>query len=191
MQQKSHLRRVMRAKISEQNSLSRTYGSAQICTRLGEWAAGWPGALQRAAIFLAGPREPNLDDFGRELQRRGTLVYAPQILAAQHPFAAIAPDWSNVRLNGSGWREPQEYPGGGLLPALEMDVIFLPGLAFDLKGNRLGQGGGWYDRALENLPPQVLCIGVGFEFQMVETLPHESHDHTVSVLVSEQRIFYV
>ena len=68
-----------------------------------------------------------------------------------------------------------------------MSAVFLPGLAFDLAGNRLGQGGGWYDRALEKLPNSVLRVGVCFDFQIVENIPQETHDQRVSIIVTERR----
>jgi len=191
MQEKTDLRRLMRVKIREQSEQERARGSALICERLRAWSAAQPTPLKRVAIFLAGPREPNLDEFGRYLQNEGTAVYAPCMTQCQAPFVRLADDWSNVGLNSANWREPQPGSPGEIFAASQMDAIFLPGLAFDLKGNRLGQGGGWYDRALEGLPSQVPCIGIGFDFQIVSALPHEPHDHKISILVSEKRIEYV
>lgn len=191
MQEKTYLRGVMRAKLTEQSALERAHCSAQICTRLKAWSAARRDRLKRVAIFLAGPREPNLDEYGRYLQSLDIDVYAPCMTQCQAPFSLLAPDWGNVRVNAGNWREPQPGSVGESLAASEMDAIFLPGLAFDLKGNRLGQGGGWYDRALEGLPAHVLCIGVAFDFQIGEELPREPHDQTVSILCTEQRILHV
>lgn len=191
MQEKTDLRRLMRAKISLQSEQERARGSALICERLIAWSAVHPTPLKRVAIFLAGPREPNLDEFGQYLQSIGTNVYAPCMTQCQAPFARLASDWSNVGLNSANWREPQPGSYSEMFEAAQMDAIFLPGLAFDLKGNRLGQGGGWYDRALEGLPSQVPCIGIGFDFQVVAALPHEPHDQRISILVTEKRIAYV
>jgi 5-formyltetrahydrofolate cyclo-ligase len=191
MQQKTDLRRVMRIRISEQSAQERATKSAQICARLIEWHKDQAVPLKRVAIFLAGPREPNLDAFGQYLQSVGTNVYAPCMTQCQAPFARLAVNWSNVGFNAANWREPQPGSESELLSAGQMDAIFLPGLAFDLKGNRLGQGGGWYDRALEGLSYQVPCIGIGFDFQIVSTIPHEPHDHKISILVTEKRTAYV
>lgn len=181
----------MRGKISGQSPQGQAQASAQICALLEEWSRAQHEKLERVAIFLAGPREPNLDGFGRYLQKAGVEVFAPSMANSRAPFALIAPDWSNVAKNNLGWREPCSGVGGSSLQASALDAIFLPGLAFDLKGNRLGQGGGWYDRALEQLSPQVICAGVGFDFQIVDALPHEPHDRNVSLIVTEKRIAYV
>ena len=60
-------------------------------------------------------------------------------------------------------------------PATELDLIICPGVAFTDKGGRLGQGGGFYDRALARFP-SAERIGVTFSCQLVEQLPTRPHD---------------
>ena len=68
----------------------------------------------------------------------------------------------------------------------ELDLILVPGMAFDFAGNRLGRGGGFYDRLL----PQYDAIraGICFDFQTLEEIPTESHDCRVDLLVTESKI---
>ena len=56
------------------------------------------------------------------------------------------------------------------------DVVLVPGLAFTRAGDRLGQGGGWYDRFLPGVRPDCVVVGVGFAEQVVDRLPTEPHD---------------
>jgi 5-formyltetrahydrofolate cyclo-ligase len=56
------------------------------------------------------------------------------------------------------------------------DVVIVPGLAFTAAGDRLGQGGGWYDRFLAGCREECTTIGVGFREQLVAALPVEPHD---------------
>jgi len=65
------------------------------------------------------------------------------------------------------------------------DVVFVPGIAFDLECYRLGYGGGFYDRFLSK--GNFFKIGVCFEFQIVERLPVEPFDVPVDIVVSEKR----
>lgn len=65
------------------------------------------------------------------------------------------------------------------------DVVMVPGLAFTPAGQRLGQGGGWYDRFLPRLRDDAVTIGVAFDEQIVESLPVEDHDIAVDVVVTE------
>ena len=65
------------------------------------------------------------------------------------------------------------------------DVVVVPGLAFTPAGDRLGQGGGWYDRFLPRLRPECVTIGVAFAEQIVDALPVEPHDVRVHHVVTD------
>ena len=69
-----------------------------------------------------------------------------------------------------------------------IQVAILPGLAFDLRGYRLGRGAGYYDRSLPALAPAARRVGLAFECQVVERLPAEPHDVPVDRVVTEDRI---
>jgi len=58
----------------------------------------------------------------------------------------------------------------------DLDVMIVPGLAFDKKNNRLGRGAGYYDRFLSTLPKTVTTVGLAFDFQLTESLPTQGHD---------------
>lgn len=67
----------------------------------------------------------------------------------------------------------------------EIDLILLPGIAFDRTGGRLGYGGGFFDRLLSCLPHQPHLIAGAFALQVVEHIPQEPTDHRVHILVTE------
>ena len=58
----------------------------------------------------------------------------------------------------------------------DLDLVVVPALAVDRRGNRLGRGGGYYDRFLENLPKDIPTVGLVFDFQLLDTLPTDAHD---------------
>jgi 5-formyltetrahydrofolate cyclo-ligase len=58
----------------------------------------------------------------------------------------------------------------------DLDVVIVPGLAFDKQYHRLGRGAGYYDRFLSTLPKTVSTVGLAFDFQLTESLPTEAHD---------------
>jgi 5-formyltetrahydrofolate cyclo-ligase len=68
----------------------------------------------------------------------------------------------------------------------EIDLILVPGIAFDQAGHRIGRGGGFYDRLL----PQYSAVraGICFEFQCFEKIPTESHDCKMDLLITESKI---
>lgn len=67
-------------------------------------------------------------------------------------------------------------------------IIFVPGVAFDLRGNRLGRGGGWYDRILEQLGDGARIVALAYEVQILESVPAESWDQKVHYIITERRV---
>lgn len=76
-------------------------------------------------------------------------------------------------------RTPDADPG-------EVRCCLVPALAFDKLGNRLGRGGGYYDRFLSGLSSDCEKIGLAFSFQVLPQLPLESHDQKVDVVLTEE-----
>jgi 5-formyltetrahydrofolate cyclo-ligase len=72
-----------------------------------------------------------------------------------------------------------------LLPLEELEMVLVPGVAFDRSGYRLGHGSGYYDRFLGNLPPTVNKVGLAYDWQIVEQLPRNSYDVPVDLVVTE------
>jgi len=75
-----------------------------------------------------------------------------------------------------------------LFSAEKLEVIIIPGIAFDASGNRLGRGKGYYDRFLTRINPSVLKIALAYEIQMVDHIPHDKNDIPVNMIITEQRI---
>lgn len=62
------------------------------------------------------------------------------------------------------------------VPLQDIDLVIVPGIAFDRNNVRLGRGHGYYDRFLSGLPEKAKTIGLAFNFQILENLPQDSHD---------------
>jgi len=67
-------------------------------------------------------------------------------------------------------------------------VAFIPGVAFDAGGNRLGRGQGWYDRILTGLGSKATLVALAYDFQVVEEVPTEAWDRKVHYLVTETKL---
>jgi 5-formyltetrahydrofolate cyclo-ligase len=74
------------------------------------------------------------------------------------------------------------------VPEQNIDVVLMPGVAFDRTGGRLGYGGGYYDRFLEKCGPGCTLIAVAFELQIVEHVPCADHDARIHKIVTEERV---
>ena len=72
----------------------------------------------------------------------------------------------------------------------EVDLVLVPGLAFDPRGHRLGYGRGFYDRLLPLLT-RAFSVALGYDFQLVAELPNELHDVPVHCIVSDARCLRV
>jgi 5-formyltetrahydrofolate cyclo-ligase len=67
-----------------------------------------------------------------------------------------------------------------------VQLLLVPGLAFDDHGYRIGYGRGFYDALLARVSEEVLTVGVGFEAQMHQSVPLDPHDWPVQALLSER-----
>ena len=79
--------------------------------------------------------------------------------------------------------EPHLNPGNAVA-LKDLDVVIVPGLAFDQKRRRLGRGEGYYDRFLSVLPETTATVGLAFDFQLTDCLPFEAHDMPLSKIIS-------
>jgi len=87
-----------------------------------------------------------------------------------------------------GIQEPVSEMSSSVRPET-IDVVIVPGIAFDRKGNRIGYGKGYYDRFLCSLSPSQLKIGLCFDFQLFDELPFDSHDVPVDCVITESHIY--
>ena len=90
----------------------------------------------------------------------------------------------------SGSFNIEEPTGDEIADGNDMDLIIVPGIAFDRKGNRVGRGKGYYDRLLSETT--AIKIGVGYDFQLLEdNIETEEHDVKVDLIITEHRCVYV
>jgi 5-formyltetrahydrofolate cyclo-ligase len=86
----------------------------------------------------------------------------------------------------SGAYSIEEPVGDELLDPSKLDLIIVPAVAFDHSGNRLGRGKGFYDRLL--CKTTAVKIGVGYDFQIIEDIPVESHDIPMDLVLTPNYI---
>ncbi len=77
------------------------------------------------------------------------------------------------------------------IPPEEVDLVLTPAVGYDAQGNRLGYGGGYYDRLFERLRPDAQKIGLAFEAQIVPAVPAEPHDIPIPIIVTEDRLIRI
>ncbi len=75
-----------------------------------------------------------------------------------------------------------------LVPPERVDLLTVPGTAFDRRGYRLGFGKGYYDRLLKAMPPKTVSVGLAYSFQVVARVPTEEGDEPVGRLITEAEV---
>jgi 5-formyltetrahydrofolate cyclo-ligase len=121
-------------------------------------------------------------------------VYLP-ILASHPPQTLRWVHWKpSTRFKYNRFNIPEPLPTDRLLTSPQLDCVLVPLVAFTLTGQRLGMGGGFYDRsfALLNRQPRPLkpyLIGVGYNFQQVPKLPKTSWDIDMNSIATETQIY--
>ena len=134
-----------------------------------------------AAYYSIGS-EPDTRGLVFALWKRGAYVLLPLL----RPDGDL--DWASYEGPESlvagprGLSEPGEAPRGAAAVA-SADVVLVPALAVDRQGNRLGRGGGSFDRALARVGPLIPVIALLYDSELVERVPAEEHDTPVRAVV--------
>ncbi len=116
----------------------------------------------------------------RKLNQR---VYYPKVVGDELEFIEVH-KLDKLVSGAFGVAEPGV---GERATITDLDLIVVPGVAFDLRGYRLGYGRGFYDRQLAGKPAGSVTVGLCFEGQLCDGLPIEAHDQTVDFIATERR----
>ena len=130
----------------------------------------------KVAAFMAVRGELDLASLREALPLLGW--YIPKVVERDGPLLFGRWDPASLVTGAFGILEPR----GDLVGVDTLDVVLAPGLAFTREGDRLGMGGGFYDRTLNGYGGRV--IGVAYEEEVLETIPSGAHDRRVDSLVS-------
>ena len=123
--------------------------------------------------------------------QKGMRVSVPLTLVKEHrlqayaltdPARDLAPGYCSI---------PEPRQTLPLVDPAAIEVVVTPGSVFDLRGGRLGYGGGYYDRFLQSAAPQALRIGLAFDLQVVAAVPLKSHDQQLDYLITETRTIHL
>ena len=169
---KEALRRLMRAQLKAAAS-HRQKGSRSLLDQIQNHPA-WAGA-STVALFAPLPEEPDL----LPLLEHPTKRFVFPCLQGSNLLwrtATTSHDLQPAPHTSGRLKEPVH---GDWVSISSLDCLLVPGLAFTSCGRRLGRGGGYYDRALAEIAPHAVALGVCFSLQIVETLPAEPHDQSV------------
>ena len=203
---KSELREIYRAKRRRLDPSDRNRASGQAVEYLER--LNLPGEAKIVAGYCATDNEIEVEAFLFE-RGRGFELVLPKVLSKQEMGFFPVESRDELSPGFGGILEPDETPGAAV-EASQIDIFLVPGLAFDVYGNRLGFGGGYYDRTLpcstrkqavdslsecreslslteSNMPVR---IGVCHDWQVRDKqLPVEAHDVPMDMLITDDKLY--
>jgi 5-formyltetrahydrofolate cyclo-ligase len=181
--QKSELRAKIRARLNGISAAGREAASRKLCEKLKERSF-----FQNAAtvlFFAPLPDEADVWPLLQDALDMGKTVALPHFDTALQNYAARrVKNLQSEIVTGQFWvREPKS--NCAKIPLDKIDLILVPGVAFDLRGNRLGHGNGFYDRLLAEFRG-VKC-GIAFDEQIVKEVPAGKPDVPVDFILTPSR----
>ncbi len=111
-------------------------------------------------------------------------IYLPRLISDNQFEAVFCDDYSALKKNKFGILEPENT---SIQKKISLDLILIPGVAFDQQGNRIGMGKGYYDRFLV-AHKNSRKMALAYEKQILDQLPKDLYDEPVDMIVTEQRI---
>ena len=138
---------------------------------------------RRVAVYLSMGSELPTAVLIATLRARRIIVFAPALLRGNMRFRILVD--GQLQTHPLGMQQPRS---GRALRASAMDVLIMPLLSFDSRGTRLGQGGGYYDRALSNRRFRPYRLGLAYAWQQQALLPRESWDQALNAVITECRV---
>ncbi|MEI3336773.1 MAG: 5-formyltetrahydrofolate cyclo-ligase [Clostridium sp.] len=135
-------------------------------------------------IYLGFGSEIDTMSYIQEFINEGKHIFIPRTDIKTKKMEAVEiTSLEGLRENKYGILEPddskEEFYKNNL------DLIILPGVAFDLVGKRIGYGGGYYDRYLENIDKKIMKVALIYDFQLLENVPAEEHDIKADYIITE------
>lgn len=184
-----NLRRELRAARRSLSLASRRVASRRACERLRRLS--WFRMAHDVAIYLSLPEEADPSPLAA---RGGNRRFHVPVLSGDKLRFAPLEGGGRMSRNRLGIVEPRQ-PERRLRRPGAMDLVVMPLVGFDDRCNRLGQGGGHYDRSFAFLAHRRLrhggprLVGLAFECQRVDALPHRDWDIPLDAVVTEARVY--
>lgn len=183
--EKAHLRASIKDRLDRYPERKMRSESRIICRRIQE-------TLPEGKISVAGyyplKHEADICPLLQTLLDEHCPVYLPRFAGNILTFAEIV-NLHDLPLGALNIPEPP--PNATELDPKNLDIVFVPGRAFDGKGNRLGRGNGGYDIWIEKvrkINSKIRFIGVALECQIVEQIPSEPHDQKMDAIATARGV---
>ncbi|MDI6757173.1 MAG: 5-formyltetrahydrofolate cyclo-ligase [Endomicrobiia bacterium] len=182
MTTKNHLRKKIRTALDDMSSAALRSKSQKIAARLR--TMGVYSSARRILFFVSKKDEPDTRDLIKKALASGKKVFVPRV-SLKGLEAVRIEDLDDLSVGAYGIDEP---PRDFISSSSSLiDIVLVPGLAFDARGARLGRGKGHYDRFLANVPRRRI-VGIVFDEFFFDKIPSFKHDMKSGIIVTDKRI---
>ena len=178
---KRRLRRVLFRRLQQQHEEARRRKSAAIRRKLARSAVF--RRSRTVCCYVSLPDEVETWRLIELMLEHGKRVVVPRVSGTRLQLAEVRDPARDLAPGAFGVWEPRGS-SRRTVALTDLDVVLVPGLAFDRAGNRLGRGRGYFDRLLARLPRSIPTIGLCFRFQLLDHLPTGPHDRPVHAVVT-------
>ena len=140
-------------------------------------------------LFLSLPHEVDTSEAILAAWQADKIVAVPKVSREQRHMIAVQITSldKDISTGACGLRNPT---AGAPVPLGEIDLVVTPGLGFDRKGNRLGRGGGYYDRFFAHEQVKACKCGFAFAEQLIDSVPVTDSDQPIDMLVTDTEIMH-
>ena len=176
--QKGELRRSLRARRRALSKEEQERATQAVYARIRALAPY--RAAHSIMAYMACRGELSLAPVLEDIWARGKALLLPRCEASDIMTARQVDSPSQLAPGAYGVMEPSE--ACEVVSPQEIDLILVPGVAFDRRGGRLGQGGGYYDRFLAETP--ALRVGICHDFALLERVPTQAHDRFMDCIIT-------
>jgi len=169
-----------------------------------ECSAAWSEIVQRRLIesefyrtasaivlYAAKGNEVSTDNIRAESLSAGRAVFYPRIETAAAAGTIVARrvrDLTELHRGAYGILEPPESADTLEARSFRLIVVCVPGVAFGIDGQRLGRGGGYYDRFIGRLDDDAISVGLAYSFQLLDRIPETGLDRRLNFILTESAV---
>lgn len=176
MMEKNDIRRKIKALRTMMLDIEKAQAAEEVFARLENTAAFM--LAEKILMYHSLPDELPTRRFLAKWKERKHF-YLPRVNGVN--LDILPYDESKLELGSFHIEEPS---GNDTVDVADIEMVVVPAVAYDARGNRLGRGKGFYDRFLASTP--AVKVGVGYDFQLLDEIPAEPHDVPMDIVITQK-----
>ena len=172
-------KRKMRELLAQKRRLLTSENIAEQSAQLLAHLEQMPAFQEAKTVLIYYPMHNEVDVLALVKKYKKEKVFLFPVV--RHKSMTACPYEGNTTMHRGKYNipEPTTAPYHGMI-----DMVLVPGVGFDKQGNRLGRGGGYYDRFINSLDRPTTLVGLGYDFQLVDKVPANRRDKKMDYIIT-------